>query len=337
MLNTLGCDMQEFFDNAAEFLDPLLPYVQVVFVLIGAWIVSRILAWVIGRSVGRIVTQAKKKRGVNDTQALSLRSPLASVRTVQRTRTIGQVLTSILKIVIWVIAIMWSIGIISPSFLASLTVLSAAIGAGLGFGAQKIVGDVLNGLFMVIEDQIGVGDEVDMEYATGIVESVGVRVTQVRDVYGQLWYVRNGEIQRVGNNSQGWNRAIIDLAIPFNSDREHAQRTMLEAAHTLTEDPDWMLKILEEPTIWGLQTLSAEAVIVRLVTKTTPGNRWSVERELRARIQDALRQQDISLPPMNTIIFDGPNGATVSKATGVDGKHQQQLRMDAGEPPAEEA
>ncbi|MGO1543033.1 MAG: mechanosensitive ion channel family protein [Gulosibacter sp.] len=328
--------MQEFFDTVAEFLGPFLPLVQVVLVLVGAWVVSKVLTWIILRSVDQIVDGVKKKRGVENTQMLSLKSPLASVRTVQRTRTIGQVLTNILRVVIAVIAIMWSIGIISPSFLASLTVLSAAIGAGLGFGAQKIVGDVLNGLFMVIEDQIGVGDEVDMEYASGIVESVGVRVTQVRDVHGQLWYVRNGEIQRVGNNSQGWNRAIIDLAIPYGVDREKAKATMLVAAEGLTEDPDWMLKILEEPTIWGLQTLSAEAVIVRLVVKTTPGDRWSVERELRARIQDALKAEGISLPAMNTIIFDGPNGVRHQKATGIDGKQEAQRRQDAGEPPVAE-
>lgn len=334
--NTLDSDMQEFFDNAADFLGPSLPFLQVLIVLIGAWLISRILSWAIGRSVGQIVEGVKKKRGVADTQMLALKSPLASVRTVQRTRTIGQVLTNLLKVIIWIIAVMWSIGILSPSFLASLTVLSAAVGAGLGFGAQKIVGDVLNGLFMVIEDQIGVGDEVDMEYATGVVESVGVRVTQVRDVYGQLWYVRNGEIQRVGNNSQGWNRAIIDLAIPFDSDRDNAQGTMLKAANELTQDPDWMLKILEEPSIWGLQTLSAEATIVRLAVKTTPGDRWSVEREMRARIQDALKRENITLPPMNTIVFDGPNGADIRKATGIDGKQDAQRRVDAGEPPADE-
>ncbi|KAB1642734.1 mechanosensitive ion channel family protein [Gulosibacter chungangensis] len=323
--------MQEFFDTVAEFLGPFLPILQVALVLIGAWLVSRILAWIINRSVGQIVEGVKKKRGVADTQMLALKSPLASVRTVQRTRTIGQVLTNILKVIIWVVAFMWSIGIISPSFLSSLTVLSAAIGAGLGFGAQKIVGDVLNGLFMVIEDQIGVGDEVDMEYASGVVEAVGVRVTQVRDVYGQLWYVRNGEIQRVGNNSQGWNRAIIDLAIPFDSDRDKAQRTMLQAAKELAEDPDWMLKLLEEPSIWGLQTLSKEAIIVRLAVKTTPGDRWSVEREMRARIQDALKREHIDLPAMNTIVFDGPNGIDIRQTTGIDGKIDEQRRVDEGE------
>ena len=296
--------MQDFLDAIA----PFAPVLEIIAILVGAWILNRILKFAIRRSVRQIVEGVKKKRGVDSTQALSLRSPLESVRTVQRTRTIGQVLSNLVGVAIFIVAVLWVILVISPTFLASLTVLSAAIGAGLGFGAQKIVGDVLNGLFMVIEDQLGVGDEVDMDYAYGIVEAVGIRVTQVRDVHGQLWYIRNGEIQRVGNNSQGWNRAIIDLAIPYSADRERAKQLMIEASNSAFDDVDWMDRIIERPTIWGLQTLSAEAVIVRLVAKTTPGDRWEVERELRARIQDAFKREGIGLPPMNTIIFNGPNG-----------------------------
>lgn len=326
----LGIAMQQIWDDFIEFLGPLLPLVEVVAILAGAWVLNRILKVVIRRSVDRIVHNVKRKRGVDDTQMLALRSPLESVRTVQRTRTIGQVLTNVAAVTLFVIAVLWSVAVINPNFLASLTLLSAALGAGLGFGAQKIVGDVLNGTFMVIEDQLGVGDEVDMEYATGIVEAVGVRVTQVRDVHGQLWYIRNGEIQRVGNNSQGWNRAIIDLAIPYSVDRDHATRVMLDAARSLSDDPGWMEKVLEEPTIWGLQTLSAEAVIVRLVVKTMPGERWSVERELRARIQDAFKADRISLPPMNTVVFNGPNGMRLTRGEGVADRETQQRLADEG-------
>lgn len=307
--------MQEFLD----LLAPFAPVLGVLAILVGAWVVNRILKFVIHRSVRQIVEGVKRKRGVDDTQALALRSPLESVRTVQRTRTIGQVLSNLVGVTVFIIAVLWVTAVISPTFLASLTVLSAAIGAGLGFGAQKIVGDVLNGLFMVIEDQLGVGDEVDMDYASGIVEAVGIRVTQVRDVHGRLWYIRNGEIQRVGNNSQGWNRAIIDLAVPYSVDRDRVERVMLAATAKAYEDVEWMDRIIERPTIWGLETLAAEAVIVRLVAKTMPGERWSVERELRARIQDAFKAEGIALPPMNTIIFDGPNGGrTVEPRRGVD-------------------
>lgn len=300
--------MQEFFDNVIATLGPFWPLVEVIMIIVGAWIVHWVLQQLIKRFVRQIIEGVKRKRGVDDTQMLAIRSPLESVRTVQRTRTIGQVLSNILTVVVVIVATLWCIGVISPSFLQSLTVLSAAIGAGLGFGAQKIVGDVLNGMFMVVEDQIGVGDEVDMEYASGTVEAVGIRVTQVRDVYGQLWYVRNGEIQRVGNYSQGWNRAIIDLPVPYHEDRERVQRIIERVGTEMYEDVDWMMKLLEKPSVWGLQTLSAESVIMRLAVKTSPGERWAVERELRARIQDALKAENITLPPMNLVRFDGPNG-----------------------------
>jgi small conductance mechanosensitive channel len=310
--------MQQFFDSVIEFLGPFWPLAQVLLIILGAFVVHWALQQIIKRFVGQIVAGVKRKRGVDDTQMLAIRSPLESVRTVQRTRTIGQVLGNIVTVVVVVVAVLWCIGVISPSFLQSRTVLSAAIGAGLGFGAQKIVGDVLNGIFMVIEDQIGVGDEVDMEYASGTVEAVGVRVTQVRDVYGQLWYVRNGEIQRVGNNSQGWNRAIIDLPVPYSEDRAKVQRIVEGVGKGMYEDVDWMMKLLEEPTIWGLQSLSAEAVIMRITVKTSPGERWGVERELRARLQDALKAEDVSLPPLNLIAFDGPNGIEPRKNSATD-------------------
>lgn len=300
--------MQEFFDNIITTLGPFWPLVEVIIIIVGAWIVHWVLQQLIKRFVRQIVEGVKRKRGVDDTQMLAIRSPLESVRTVQRTRTIGQVLSNILTVVVVIVATLWCIGVISPSFLQSLTVLSAAIGAGLGFGAQKIVGDVLNGMFMVVEDQIGVGDDVDMEYASGTVEAVGIRVTQVRDVYGQLWYVRNGEIQRVGNYSQGWNRAIIDLPVSYDQDRERVQRIIERVGTEMYEDVDWMMKLLEKPSVWGLQTLSAESVIMRLAVRTSPGERWAVERELRARIQDALKAENITLPPMNLVRFDGPNG-----------------------------
>lgn len=300
--------MAEFFDSFVNTVGPFMPLLEAVLIIIGAWLLHWILQRIIHRSVVEIVAGAKRKRGVDSTQAIQVKSPLQSVRTVQRARTTGQVLSNLVTALIVIITVMMVIGVLAPKFLTSLTLLSAALGAGLGFGAQNIVGDVLNGLFMVLEDQVGVGDEVDLDFAYGIVEAVGVRVTQVRDIHGQLWYVRNGEIQRVGNNSQGWNRAIIDLAIPYDVDRERAKRIMVKAGDEMYDDVDWMPMLLEKPNIWGLQTLAAEAVVVRMTAKTMPGERWGVERELRARLQDAFKEAGIKLPPMNLVAFDGPNG-----------------------------
>lgn len=292
-------------DDVAKAIDiPLWIAIYLVGGIVLHWILNRLIR----RFVERIVSGVKRKRGADDTQELIVKSPLAAVRTVQRTRTIGSVLSNIVTVTLVIIVTVLIIAKIDPGALASLSLLSAAIGAGLGFGAQRIVGDVLNGLFMVMEDQLGVGDDVDMGLASGIVEKVGVRVTQVRDVHGTLWFVRNGEVQRVGNNSQGWNRAIIDLAVPYDLDRKRIEALMLKTADDLYNDPAWADKFFEAPQIWGLETLSAEAVIVRLVAKTKAGSRWAVQRELRARIQEMFKQHGIHLPPLNTIVFNGANG-----------------------------
>lgn len=306
-----------------EVQDAISPF-ETLFWLIGYIVGGVILHWilsrVIRRSVEEIVSGVKRRRGATDTQAIAVRSPLSAVRTVQRTRTIGSVLQNVVTVVLSIIVIVLCVNRIDPNLLASLSLLSAAIGAGLGFGAQRIVGDVLNGLFMVMEDQLGVGDEVDVEHATGIVEKVGVRITQVRDVHGTLWFVRNGEIARVGSNSQGWNRAIIDLAIPYDVDVEHAKQVMLRGAAALASEPEWMEKFIEEPNVWGMETLSAEAVVVRLVAKTRAGMRWEVERALRQHIQAEFKREGIKLPALNTIVFDGPNGLDVQpcNGTGID-------------------
>ncbi|KAB1646726.1 mechanosensitive ion channel family protein [Pseudoclavibacter endophyticus] len=293
-----------FFELVDTFQVPL----WILAYILGGLLLRWGLQFLIRRFVNQVVSGVKKRKGADDTQELMVKSPLAAVRTVQRTRTIGSVLSNVVTVTIVVVVVMLCIGRAAPNVLASLSLLSAAVGAGLGFGAQKIVGDVLNGLFMVMEDQLGVGDEVDMGEAVGIVEKVGVRVTQVRDVNGTLWFVRNGEVVRVGSNSQGWNRAIIDLAVPYLVDRRLVEETMLGAAMGLYQDPAWGVKFFEAPQIWGLETISAEAVVVRLVAKTKAGTRWEVQRELRARIQEAFKRNGIALPPLNTIVFDGVNG-----------------------------
>ena len=127
-------------------------------------------------------------------------------------------LNNVVSVVVVIVALLLIVTAIDTNIIGSFALITAALGAGLGFGAQNIVKDVLNGLFMVAEDQLGVGDVVDLGEANGVVEAVGIRITQVRDVNGTLWFVRNGEIMRVGNKSQGWARVIIDLPAPYDSD-----------------------------------------------------------------------------------------------------------------------
>jgi small conductance mechanosensitive channel len=277
-------------------------------IILGAFLLSWLLKFVIRRVVNRIVSGAKNKANVDDTQALE-RSPLAAMRLVQRTRTLGSILQNIVNVAIVIIAILLIINVIDATVLGSFALLSAAIGAGLGFGAQNIVKDVLNGIFIVAEDQVGIGDVVDLGLATGIVEYVSVRVTHVRDVNGTLWYVRNGEVTRIGNMSQGWSRVIIDLAVPVDAKIDEVEDAMLRAAKSLAKDPKWRTRIIEQPEIWGLESVSGDALVIRLVMKTRANAKDDVARELRMRLKHAIDELGLTLPQLNSIMLTGLEGA----------------------------
>ena len=283
--------------------------VQVASIILVSVLLRLVLQFVIHRVVNRIVNGVKKKQGVDDTQALQ-NSPLAAVRIVQRTRTLGSVLSNIFTAVIIIVAVLLCVTAINSDLTGAFSLITAALGAGLGFGAQNIVKDIFNGLFMVGEDQLGVGDVVDLGAATGVVENVGIRVTQVRDVNGTLWYVRNGEILRVGNMSQGWARVIIDLAVPYDADVEAVQERMLQTATDLSTDAKWRSRVLEKPEIWGLESISAEALVIRLVVKTRSTSKDDVARELRIRLKRALDDLGVKLPALNSIVLSGFEGAT---------------------------
>ncbi|MDQ1555841.1 MAG: moderate conductance mechanosensitive channel [Actinomycetota bacterium] len=282
--------------------------INVVAIIIVAVLLRIVLRFVINRVVDRVVHGVKRRHDVEDTQAL-LASPLSAVRTVQRTRTLGLVLNNIVVTVIVITSVLMIITTIAPTITGSFALITAALGAGLGFGAQNIVKDVLNGLFMVVEDQLGVGDVVDLGPATGVVEAVGIRITQIRDVNGTVWFVRNGEILRVGNMSQGWSRVIIDLAVPYDADVDAVQEKMLSTAREMASDPKWRGRIIEQPEIWGIESISSEAIVIRLVIKTRPGTKDDVARELRARLKTALDSMGIRLPNLNSVVLTGFEGA----------------------------
>ncbi|WP_422880400.1 mechanosensitive ion channel family protein [Microbacterium albipurpureum] len=251
---------------------------QVAIIVVAALLIAIILRAVIRRVVDRIVSGAKNRARVDDTQALE-RSPVAQVRVVQRTRTLGSILQNIVGVTIIIVALLLIVSVINPDILGSLTLLTAAIGAGLGFGAQNIVKDVLNGIFIVAEDQVGIGDVVDVGLATGIVEYVSVRVTHVRDVNGTLWYVRNGEITRIGNLSQGWSRIIVDVGVPVDSDVDEVEHALQDAAAGLAKDPKWRSRIVDRPEVWGLEAVTGETLVLRVVIRTRAHSKDDVAKE----------------------------------------------------------
>lgn len=295
-----------------------LTIVQVAVIIVFAFLARWIMLFVIRRVVTQIVSGVKKGQNVDDTQSLNV-SPVTAVRVVQRTRTLGSVLTNIINVTVVVVAVLLIVNEIDPLILGSFALLTAALGAGLGFGAQNIVKDVLNGLFMVMEDQLGVGDVVDLGLAEGVVESVGIRITQVRDIEGTLWFVRNGEILRTGNMSQGWARVIVDLAIPYSSDVEAVQAELLKVARALASSRKWRSAMLGKPEIWGLESISAEALVVRLVVRTRVGARWDFARDLRLHLKKALDGMGSGLTPLNSVVMAASDGTVSAGSTQADG------------------
>lgn len=267
-----------------------------------------LLRLVIRRVVRRIVNSAKSKAQVSDTVALE-RSPLADMRLVQRTRTLGTILQNIVNVTLVVVALVLIVNVIDNQLIGSLTLITAAVGAGLGFGAQNIVKDVLNGLFIVAEDQIGIGDVVDLGLATGVVEYVSVRITQVRDVNGTLWYVRNGEVTRIGNMSQGWARAITDVGVPADAAIEDVEQALMDAAHGLATDPRWRTRIIESPELWGLEVITGETLIIRVVIKTRANAKDDVAQELRLRLKAAIEGLGLPAPSLTAVYPTGSEGS----------------------------
>ncbi len=189
--------------------------------------------------------------------------------------------------------------------LAPLLASAGILGLAVGFGAQSLVKDLLGGLFMLLEDQYGVGDTVDLGEATGMVESVGLRITTVRDGRGVLWYIRNGEIIRVGNKSQGWAMLLIDMPIGF-ADAEEATEVLRAAAATVYADPVLAEHFVEPPEVLGVETVTVEGTVIRTVAKTTADGQYVVGRELRRRLTEALASAGITAQLAANRVFPRP-------------------------------
>ncbi len=199
-------------------------------------------------------------------------------------RALGAILRSAASVTIFSIAgfvVLGDLGINLAPLLAS----AGVVGVAVGFGAQNLVRDYLSGVFMLVEDQYGVGDVITVGDATGTVENVTLRITRVRDVNGIVWHIRNGAIETVGNESQGWARAVIDFPVPFESDLATIRNVLQATGDAMWNEPTWRAVMLEAPEVWGAQEISSEQVVMRIVAKTAPLRQWEVEREMRARVE----------------------------------------------------
>ena len=278
----------------------------IVAVLLVAVVVRWALRRVIHRTVTRIENEGPRRRGRIDLFVPT--DPISAERRVQRAKAIGSILGAVVSIVVWTAAVF----VILPALGVDITGLVAGagiVGIALGFGAQNLVKDFVSGLFMIAEDQYGVGDVIDMGEASGVVEAVGLRTTRLRSVEGTVWHIRNGEVVRVGNMSQGWSRAVLDVGVGYGADVDRAMTLLQDLGSEMRADEAFSAKILEEPEVWGVEALSAEQVTIRMIIKTMPLEQWVVAREMRRRIKHGFEQLGIEGPPAQRPVWmhvDGP-------------------------------
>jgi moderate conductance mechanosensitive channel len=227
-------------------------------------------------------------------RSLATRSPLrdASPRAEQRAETLAGAATSMIRIVVWTVALLLILEEVGLN-LGPLIAGASIVGVALGFGAQSLVKDFLSGFFILVEDQYAVGDTITIADTTGTVEEINMRVTRIRATDGTVWFVPNGEIRKVGNSAKEYGRSIVDVIIPNKADLTAATAAIAEEATALAEDPAWASDVLEPPEVLGIETVAADNMTLRVSTKTTPARRAPLARELRARVARRLQRDGI--------------------------------------------
>ncbi|GAA2742592.1 mechanosensitive ion channel [Terrabacter aerolatus] len=281
------------------------PLLIIVVVLVG--FVARFL---LHRVINRVVTTATSKRterlaNIPGAGRALQAVGVANVRHVQRTQTMGALLKSITTFVvggITVLTVLSLVGIPLGPMLASASVGGVA----LAFGAQSLVKDFLSGVFMIVEDQYGVGDVIDTGEVVGTVENVSLRVTQLRDAGGMTWYVRNGEIVRIGNKTQGWSTAIVDLAVAYDQDVEKAITVIRDVVSVMDDDEAFKDILLEEPNVVGVESISNGAITIRVIAKTIANEQFGIQREIRERVKLAFDREGVRSPLPVMPPYGGP-------------------------------
>ena len=277
LLRKIG--LSPFGASTGEFL--LLRPVTILLILLAAWVVGRMGA----KATRRFV------RGVHAGTPLGR----TSVRAEQRAATVGDALAGTVRVAVWAVAGLMALDEVGLD-LAPLLAGAGIAGLAIGFGAQTLVKDFLSGLFILLEDQFGVGDQVTLADTTGTVEDVSLRVTRLRSVDGTVWFVPNGELRKVGNASMEWSRAVVDVMVAYESDLREVTRLLEEAAGSLLQDAAWNDDVLEPPEVWGVHSMGADGLTLRVVAKTAPLRQAAVGRELRARISGRLRDAGVKMP-----------------------------------------
>lgn len=281
-----------FSDNSSALITG---FVNIVIIVLVAIVVRTVLGRIIDKTTARMVTSQQRLTGTKVAGRIVKQAETSRAeRQKQRADTVASVLKSISTILIYGVAgvtIIGQFGISIGPILAS----AGVVGLAVAFGAQSLVQDFMSGIFMMVEDQYGVGDVVDVGDAVGTVEGVSLRVTKIRDLNGGLWYVRNGEIMRVCNMNQDWANAVIELPLDYSVDLDTAKQVIQRSIDEFADNPEIAPRIIERPDISGVVAIGNGAVTVRVMVTTRPGAQWELGRELRAYLKSGLDRANIKV------------------------------------------
>ncbi|KFG75487.1 mechanosensitive ion channel family protein [Streptomyces mutabilis] len=248
--------------------------------------IAAVLRVVVRRAITKLVDRMNRRAGTGASTALS--SLLVNAeRRRQRSEAIGSVLRSVASFLILGTAALMVLGTFQIN-LAPLLASAGVAGVAIGFGARNLVTDFLSGVFMILEDQYGVGDSIDAGVASGEVIEVGLRVTKLRGDNGEIWYVRNGEVKRIGNLSQGWSTAGVDVTVRSDEDLEKVKETIAAVGERMSKEEPWNEMLWGPIEVLGLDSVLLDSMVVRVSAKTMPGKSLTVERELRWRVKRAF-------------------------------------------------
>ncbi len=295
--------------NLWEYLQG--PPLQILIIVLLAVAIRWISVAVLNRIIKRMAAQGRRERlgetrRAERTQELS--EVLMSQRRQQRAEAIGALLRSVITATVLIIALLLILPILGID-VAPLLASAGVLGVALGFGAQSLVKDYLSGIFLVFEDQYGVGDLVDLGEAVGVVEDVTLRITRLRDLSGVVWYVRNGEILRVANQSQGWVLAAVDIPVAYDENLDKVRECINAVAEDMYGDPQYDDMLLGKPTYAGVESVSGEAVFIKVIAKAAPEKQIPLTRAIRARVKESFDRAGVRVPIVVRPYPPGAGGA----------------------------
>ncbi|MEX2572217.1 MAG: mechanosensitive ion channel domain-containing protein [Gemmatimonadota bacterium] len=292
-----------------------------VFYLLGTGLkilVILVLAWIAYWMLGLVVRRIERSAESSDPSTISAHEQrMATV--VSLVRSVGIVMIAVIALFM----VLSSLGLQIGPLLAG----AGVVGLAISFGAQSLVRDVISGLFILFENQFGVGDVVRISDVSGKVEKMTLRIVVLRDLQGVMHVVPNGEILRVSNLTRAFSRAVLEIGVAYKEDADRVMDVMRGIGAELWADPEWQPLLVEEPTVPGIESFGDSAVNIRMVATTLPLKQWDVARELRRRIKRRFDDENIEIPFPHRTLFWGegqePNGTAGNREQGIGNSKQQ--------------